>query len=134
MMKRIIETIIFSLCVVAVVAAVDNLNIKDEIVTIYDADGRVVGQSQDNKGMHWIIGHITLSNGQADVHLNTSTAESKQDVSFQNKLSYGGYVWTNGASQKTYIYTLTALSATHIRIYSSNTSDNSIVHYMLGGQ
>lgn len=117
-----------------IIAAQDKAEVKDEIVTIYDSDGRVEGQSQDNKGWHRIIGSVSLSGGEATVNLNTALTNGRQDVSFQDLFSYGGYCWTTTQSNKTNEYRVYPVSGTQFKIISSDGSDTKTIRYLVEGQ
>ena len=109
------------------------------VKTVYDITGRPVNQSEDAKGFHRVADSVTLTAGSAQITLNTSTADGKQDVSFIGSSTYNGSAWTtDSTSNNTYkVYPLTSYIF-KIKSYDSTGSfdatDVSTVYYRLEGE
>ena len=126
--------VILAFFICAVVVGQDNT--KKEILTRYLISGRVANQAQDAKGMHEVLGSVTLSSSTATVTLNTSTAEGKQDISFRDSTTYTGQVFSMNPND-TAIYRVVAVSGKQFTIKvlrASDWSNTATVKYVLRGE
>ncbi len=105
-----------------------------KVKTIYDFTGRPSNQSRANKGWHQIEGFVTLVGGRANVVLNTSTSQGRQDVSFLNDSSYSASAIVNRDSSATFTYRFVPISGSKFMIMSSSLTDTSTLYIKIEGQ
>jgi len=127
-----IITIIIAMIIASNGYSTDN-NVEGRVKTVYDINGRPVNQSQDSKGWHRVSGTATLSSGVANIQLNTSTANGKQDISFMSENTYSGTAWSLDTSN-TNTYRVYPVNGSSFLIKSSSGTDSATVGFKVEGE
>ena len=110
------------------------MDVKREILTVYDTTGRVVNQAQDAKGWHKVSGTVTLVSGVDTVSVNTSKVNGRQDLSFTSASTYSGRAWSTDIANRAKVYTILPLSGTQFVVVSSDNTDTATINFVVEGE
>lgn len=107
--------------------------IELKVKTVYSVDGRPVNQALDAKGYHRITDSVKLVAGRANITLNTSTSDGKQDVSFLSWSTYAGQAWSRD-TLATNTYQIIQITGSRFVVKSSDSADTSTVYFRVEGE
>lgn len=110
------------------------IDVKREILTVYDTTGRVINQLRDAKGWHKVSGTVTLVSGVDTVNINTSKVNGRQDLSFTSTSTYSGRAWSTNIANRAKVYTILPLSGTQFVVVSSDNTDTATINFVVEGE
>lgn len=110
------------------------IDVKREILTVYDTTGRVINQLRDAKGWHKISGTVTLTSGVDTVNINISKVNGRQDLSFTSASTYSGRAWSTDIANRAKGYTILPLSGTQFVVVSSDNTDTATINFVVEGE
>lgn len=136
---RFVSIVLCMILGLLAVAHSDSVDVKvkkseTKVKTRYDISGRPVNQGQNLKGFHRVVGSCKLVSGIYTVTLNSSTAESRQDISFTNATTYSGRAWTLNVADRSKIYSVKPISGIKFNVVSSDTADTATVQFEVEGE
>ncbi len=110
------------------------LEMKREILTVYNSTGRVVNQYEDAKGFHRISGLAKLVAGVDTINLNTNVTNGLQDLSFRADSTYNGLAWSSVIGNRAKTYSILPVNGTQFIVISSDATDTATIRWQVAGE